>query len=125
MGGIDFIGRRWTWANNRQGKGFIEKMLDVFFRSVEWMLEFNQAQLQHTLNQSSDHSMLLQDTKPQQAKRRSRFIFDSRWSREQGCVETIQKNWNVEVEGECSDFTKESSIVGRGPRVEKKGNNKF
>lgn len=28
---IRFKERRWTWANNRQGDGFIEETLDMFF----------------------------------------------------------------------------------------------
>lgn len=30
MGEIAFRARRWTWANNRQGEGFIEERLDWF-----------------------------------------------------------------------------------------------
>lgn len=28
---VAFRGRRWTWENNRQGEGFIEQRLDMFF----------------------------------------------------------------------------------------------
>lgn len=31
MGEMCFEGRIWTWANNRQGEGFIEERLDMFF----------------------------------------------------------------------------------------------
>lgn len=38
-----FSGRRWTWANNRQGEGYIEERIVMFFGSAEWMLEFDKA----------------------------------------------------------------------------------
>lgn len=31
MGEIVHKGRRWTWANNKKGEGFIEERLDMFF----------------------------------------------------------------------------------------------
>lgn len=63
-----FKGRRWTWANNRQGEGFIEERLDMFFTSAEWFLEFDQTEVQHILKQSSDHAMILLDTHPPSSK---------------------------------------------------------
>lgn len=66
MGEIAFKERRWTWANNRKGEGFIEKMLDMFFWSAEWMEDFDKAKVQPILNQTSDHSMILLDMLPQQ-----------------------------------------------------------
>lgn len=99
MGEVLFYGRRWTWANNRQGEGFIEERLDMFFGSAHWFLDFEKAQVKHILLQSSDHSMLILGTVPGQIKRKSRFIFDSRWIRIQGCTEIIQHCWRKEVEG--------------------------
>lgn len=49
MGEISFKGRRWTWANNRHDEGFIKERLDMFFRSVDWLLSFDQAVVQHIL----------------------------------------------------------------------------
>lgn len=39
MGEIAFRGRKWTWINNRKGEEFIEKRLDMFFRSAYWLLD--------------------------------------------------------------------------------------
>lgn len=49
MGEISFRERRWTWANNRHDEGFIKERLDMFFRSVDWLLSFDQAVVQHIL----------------------------------------------------------------------------
>lgn len=89
---IRFKGRRWTWANNRQGEGFIEKRLDMFFGSADWILSTDQVVVQHILTQSSDHSMVILDSKPPVVKGKTRFIYDSRWSKMQNCVDQIQKS---------------------------------
>lgn len=89
MGEIVHRGRRWTWANNRKGEGFIEERLDMFFGSADWLVDFARAEVQHLLNQASDHSMLLLDLLPHQQRIKSRFVFDSRWSRTKGCDETV------------------------------------
>lgn len=73
---IIFRGRRWTWANNRQGEGFIEEMIEMFFGSPDWMLEFDKVKVQHLMKQSSDHSMLFVDTFLHQSKQKARFIYD-------------------------------------------------
>lgn len=89
-GEVPFCGIRWTWANNRHVEGFIEERLDMFFGSVKWFLDFDKIEVKHILLQSSNHSMLLLDIVPLQPKSKSKFIFDNRWSRIQGCDETIQ-----------------------------------
>lgn len=35
MENATFRGRRWTWANNRLGEGFIEERLDLNFDSTD------------------------------------------------------------------------------------------
>lgn len=64
MGEVKFKGRRWTWENNRQGEGYIEERIDMFFDSAEWLLEYDKAEVLHLRNQSSDHSMLVLDNNP-------------------------------------------------------------
>lgn len=38
MGDIKFRGEAYTWANNREGEGFIQERLDRFCGSTKWML---------------------------------------------------------------------------------------
>lgn len=78
MEDVTFRGRRWTWANNRQKEGFIDERLDFFFGSTDWLIDCDHAEMREILTQASDHSILLLDSKPQQVKVKSRFIFDSR-----------------------------------------------
>lgn len=73
---INFKGRRWTWTNNRKGDGYIEERLDLVFGSDAWNVENEKAEVQHLVLHSSDHSMILLDTQPDQPARRSRFIYD-------------------------------------------------
>lgn len=96
---VSFKGRRWIWANNRMEEGFIEERLDMFFGSKDWMLDFEKAEVKHILTQSSNHFMLLLDTNPHQPEMKSRFIFENRWSKMQGCSEMVQTMWNMKVSG--------------------------
>lgn len=99
MGEMNFSGRRWTWANNRVGEGFIEERLDMFFGSAKWFLDFDKAVVKHILTQSSDHSIVILDTENQQHKRKTRFIFDNRGSKLQTYAGMIQEGWNANIEG--------------------------
>ncbi|CAI9117559.1 OLC1v1018964C1 [Oldenlandia corymbosa var. corymbosa] len=96
---VDFVGRNWTWANNRDGEGFIEKCLDRFFGSIAWLVENGEAKVLHVEGHSSDHCMLVLDTKPETKRKKSRFYFDKRWIGKSG-VETIIKDaWSGSAEG--------------------------
>lgn len=44
---VRFVGRGWTWANNRAGEGFVEKRLDRFFASPTWHYRFPNAIVHH------------------------------------------------------------------------------
>lgn len=67
-----------TWDNNREDEGFIPERLDRFFGSANWKLKWDTGDVSHILRQSSDHSMIILDTKPQRKKTKARFIFDSK-----------------------------------------------
>lgn len=70
---INFKRRKWTWANNRKGEGFIEERLDLVFGSDVWNMENEKVEVQHLVLHSSDHSMILLDTQPDQPARRSQL----------------------------------------------------
>lgn len=59
---VKFRGESYTWANNREGEGFIQEMLDKFFGSTRWLLHFDKGSVQHIMRQTSDHAMFLLDT---------------------------------------------------------------
>lgn len=71
----------------------------MVFGSAKWLLEFANSKVQHVFAQASDHSMLSFDTDPQQPKRKTRFIYDNRWSKNQSFIGVIQDTWNVEIQG--------------------------
>lgn len=99
MEAIPYKGRRWMWANNRVGEGFIEERFDLFFGSAEWLVENEKAEVEHLVKHSSDHSMLLLNTLPDQAKRKTRFIYDHRWCKQPGCLEVVHDSWKINVVG--------------------------
>lgn len=78
MGDIKFKEEAFTWANNRENESYIQERLDRFFRSAEWMVHFDKAEVKHIFRPASDDHMLLLDTSPVRKKTKSIFIFDSR-----------------------------------------------
>lgn len=44
MADIVYRGETFTWANNRDGKGFIQERLDRFCGSAEWIIQNEQAE---------------------------------------------------------------------------------
>lgn len=73
MGEKKFQGDTFTWANNREGEGFIQERLDRMFGSADWMVQQNLAVVRHILRQASDHSMLLLDTHPLRQKNKGQI----------------------------------------------------
>lgn len=99
MGEVKFRGEEWTWANNREGEGFIMERLDRFFGSSEWLLEHDAAEVQHILKQTSDHSLLFLDSNLPKFKIKTRFICEARWIRKPEFEEIIKKCWDIQIEG--------------------------
>lgn len=71
--------------------------MDIFFWLAEWNIENEKAEGQHFVKHSSDHTMLLLDTHPDQPPKKSRFIYDNRWLNSSSCIEAIQSSWNINV----------------------------
>lgn len=55
--------------------------------------------MKHIENQSSDHSILLLDTKPVQVKRKKRFLLDKRWIDKPGVEEVVRTAWESDCFG--------------------------
>lgn len=64
MAEIRYLGRDWTWANNRVGEEFVEERLDRFFPSPDWHYLFPKAAVHHVLKQAFDHSFLVMEDNP-------------------------------------------------------------
>lgn len=128
MGDIRYKGDTYTWANNREGKGFIQERLDRFCGSADWMILNDYVVVTHVLRQASDHSLLILDLKPQRVKTRARFIFYSSWTKEPESEELIQKAWGRNVQGsrmfkvkQKLKWCKKTTIDGRKKRNRMQG----
>lgn len=75
---IGYIGRQGTWANNWREEGYIETRLDWFFGAGQWLVNNEKASVQHIDRESSDHCMLILDTKPEVLRKKKIFCFDKR-----------------------------------------------
>lgn len=99
MKDIMFRGDPFIWANNREGKGFIQERLDKFCGSNEWILLNENVVVHHILRHTSGHAMILLDTKPVRTKTRGRFIWQERWGIEAEHEELMKEIWSRHVEG--------------------------
>lgn len=93
MGEIKFRGEIFTQENNRENEGFIQERLDRLFGSIDWMFHFDTAEVTHIPRQSSNHSLVVLDTKSHRLKTKSRFIFLFQWGKRQGTKELVKKTW--------------------------------
>lgn len=73
--------------------------LDRFFEAAQWWLDHTTAIVKYVEKQSSDHSQLILDTKPEQGRKKTRFYFDKRWVNKPGVKEVVRQAWEAECEG--------------------------
>lgn len=99
MGEVKFRDNPFTWANNHANEGFIQERLDKFFGSMQWMLRWDSAKVQHLAKQTSDHLLLVLDTQPNRQSSRSRIIFYSRWANMNGVEDLVKEAWGTSVQG--------------------------
>lgn len=61
LGAIDlgFHGKRFTWENNQEGKGFIKERLDRAFADEFWLLRFPTVSVAHLVKELFDHCPIL------------------------------------------------------------------
>lgn len=96
---VRYIGRDWTWANNRVGERFVEERLDRFFASPEWHYLFPKAVVHHVLKQSSNHCLLILEDNPVGHRAKSRFQFDKRLLDDPEFEEVVENAWNDHQQG--------------------------
>lgn len=100
MAEIKYIGKGWTWANNREGEGFVEEKIDRFFwPSPEWTLQYPNAKVHHIQKQTSDHSLLLLEDKPHDVPIVKRFYFDRKMLEVSDFAKTVTEAWTSHQEG--------------------------
>lgn len=96
---VSSVGNIYTWANNREGEGFVEEKLDRFFRACSWLTKHPRAQVLHIEKQTSDHSLLVLETEPAVHKFKKRFCFDQWWLQRPKITEVVEKAWRKEQTG--------------------------
>ncbi|CAA0840588.1 Unknown protein, partial [Striga hermonthica] len=93
-----YQGYPFTWANNRQGEGFVEERLDRIFFSPGWLLTFPLSNIRHIQMISSDHYLLLLHTDPEIRKGKKRFTYDARWETNEGYKDVVAAVWKDQKE---------------------------
>lgn len=94
MSELEFMGRQWTWANNRTGEGFVEERLDRVWASPEWLFHNPDTIVNHVHKQASDHSLLLMNTVKGQERSHKRFYFDKRYMDIPAFEQVVDHAWN-------------------------------
>ncbi|KAM2502553.1 hypothetical protein ACFX1W_033092 [Malus domestica] len=95
---LGFTGYPFTWRNQRED-GPIQQRLDRGLASEGWISTYPEAKVLHEVVEGSDHAMLILDTDFVSVKRRKRFIYDSRWNRENECHGIVGTNWKYNFVG--------------------------
>lgn len=95
---IVFQGNMCTWANNWEEEGYIERRLDRFFGTANWLLVYATALVHHVKRQASDHSLLILNTNPNQRRKKSRFHFDRRWVNKPRLEDVVRQAWATDCE---------------------------
>ncbi|XP_071939954.1 uncharacterized protein [Coffea arabica] len=90
---IGYKGLPRTWSNYWEGEGEVKERLDRGLCSAGWLQRFDRVVCTHIENDASDHAILMVDTNPEITKRKMRFYFDQRWTKNPDMKEVIQGAW--------------------------------
>ncbi|XP_042952137.1 uncharacterized protein LOC122289225 [Carya illinoinensis] len=96
-------GNRYTWSNNRIGRGFTKEKLDRALANPEWKARFPNGICQVLTAMKSDHAPLsLQWEGPIPVRRymKANFRYEAAWSLSEECPEIIKKAWSIAAVGE-------------------------
>ncbi|XP_027166343.1 uncharacterized protein LOC113766338 [Coffea eugenioides] len=92
---IGYKGLPWTWSNYWEGEGVLKERLDRGLCSAEWLQWFDRVMCTHIENDASDHAILMVDTNPEPTRKKRRFYFDQRWTKNPEMKEVIQGAWRT------------------------------
>lgn len=93
------MGDIYTWANNKERVEFIQERLDRLYGSVEQMLLNDNTVVNHVFRPTSDHSIIILDSKPDRVRTRAKFVFESSWTKEEECKEIVNGAWEKIMTG--------------------------
>ncbi|KAH7838239.1 hypothetical protein Vadar_023890 [Vaccinium darrowii] len=95
---LEFKGSSFTRRNWQNGE-VISERLDRVVATVEWRELFCFAVVFNEVMVGSDHSPIVLDTNPKLGKPRKVFRFESFWTTEEECGETIKEEWSRAIGG--------------------------
>ncbi|XP_071902526.1 uncharacterized protein [Coffea arabica] len=90
---LGYQGVPWTWSNSWERDGEVKESLDRCPCSTEWMQRYEKARCNHGEIEASDHLMLIVDTNSDTKRKKRRFYFDQRWTKNPETMEVIQGVW--------------------------------
>ena len=94
---MGFCGYPYTWRNDRQGRAFVEKRLDMVVATTEWREIFPRTKVSHLSVSYSGHDPIMMDMAPptQPQKRRHKIQwFEKKWPAHFDCETIIRESWN-------------------------------
>lgn len=93
---VKYVRKHWTWANYREGEGFVEERLDKFLASPEWTYQNPNFVVHHAQKQTSDHCLLMLENKPSRLHIAKRFYFDRRFLKVSDFEQVVNGAWNAQ-----------------------------
>ncbi|KAF5462771.1 hypothetical protein F2P56_018752 [Juglans regia] len=92
---LGFNGSRFTWCNNREGRGFIRERLDRAFGNKDWPSLYENSIVQVLPVINSNHSPLLVHYFNQEEEKLAHkriFKYEAFWSKKQECRDIVKRN---------------------------------
>jgi hypothetical protein len=96
---LGFVGAKFTWCNNRWGKGCIRERLDRGIANPSWRVAFPRATVLHLGAIQFDHCPILIDTNPVDVHAPRPFRFEAMWANDPRCFNVVNEAWQREVFG--------------------------
>ncbi|XP_057985408.1 uncharacterized protein LOC131170376 [Hevea brasiliensis] len=98
-----FMGYRFTWSNNQQGRYRVMKRIDKAMITPEWKALFPQSMLFHEKLGASDHRPILLVFNSSIRKAQCSFQFDLRWPTSSECENIIKEVWRTHTQDNISE----------------------
>lgn len=95
---LGYIGNKYTWSNNREGKNFNKERLDRGFGNSAWHDMQSATYVRTLAGQSSDHFPLLirmQNNWFGDRKEKKLFHYETTWAQREECHVIIKEMWKT------------------------------
>ena len=93
---LGFVGQRFTWCNGRIREQRTLVRLDRMVANKEWLNLFPEVKVVHRSMVAYDHCLLSLSLRMRELRKvaRKRFMFEEKWTREEGCREVVERAWD-------------------------------